>query len=113
MDGNPIDACSFASYIALQKLRIPKTELTIAKNQISQHLQDFEIISDYSAVLIMDFANIPIFMTVAKVMDAPFLFSHNMLLKLFLFPVFTIHFRLAKLLCWTPSMTNKTPPVRC
>jgi exosome complex RNA-binding protein Rrp42 (RNase PH superfamily) len=84
MDGNPIDACSFASYIALQKLRIPKTELTIGKNQISQHLQDFEIISDYSAVLILDFANIPIFMTVAKVMEYFFFFfSHSMLLNYF------------------------------
>jgi exosome complex RNA-binding protein Rrp42 (RNase PH superfamily) len=108
MDGNPIDACSFASYIALQKLRIPKTELTIGKNQISQHLQDFEIISDYSAVLILEFANIPIFMTVAKVMECSFQSFH--VVNIF-FPSF--NFRLAKVLFWTLSMTNKTLPVRC
>jgi exosome complex RNA-binding protein Rrp42 (RNase PH superfamily) len=74
MDGNPLDICSIVSYLALQKLRIPKTELTIGKGQLSQVLQDFEVISDISQSILYDFSYSPLIITVSKVIFLYFLF---------------------------------------
>ena len=56
-----------AAYLALQKLRIPQTELTIGKNQITQELEEFEIVPDFSKTLALDFSQIPILVSITKV----------------------------------------------
>jgi exosome complex RNA-binding protein Rrp42 (RNase PH superfamily) len=68
MDGNPLDACSWAVYCALQCTRIPSTE--VFKGESGQ-LEDFEIAGDMcqSAPLFpaTTTSPVPITITVSKV----------------------------------------------
>lgn len=67
LDGQALDLCSIASYVAFQKLRIPAFELTIGRNELSEVLQDFEIVSDISKSKFFDFSQSPIVVTISKV----------------------------------------------
>jgi exosome complex RNA-binding protein Rrp42 (RNase PH superfamily) len=66
MDGNPLDASSWAVYAALQCTRIPSTE--VFKGESGQ-LEDFEIAGDMceSAPLMPALSPVPITVTVSKV----------------------------------------------
>lgn len=66
MDGNPLDACSWAVYSALQCTKIPSTE--VYKGESGQ-LEDFEIASDMcrSTYLFPSESPVPITVTISKV----------------------------------------------
>jgi exosome complex RNA-binding protein Rrp42 (RNase PH superfamily) len=77
MDGNPLDVCSMASYVAMQKLKIPKTIQTIGKNSLSQVLWDFDIVSDPSEAVTYNFRNIPIIVSIAKIGRSLIIYAVN------------------------------------
>eukprot|EP01040_Poterioochromonas_malhamensis_P002141 gene2141-2282_t len=73
LDGPALDVCSIAAYVAFQKLRIPEFELTIGRNELSEVLQDFEVISDISKSKFYDFSAIPIIVTISKITNKSFI----------------------------------------
>lgn len=68
MDGNPLDACSWAVYSALQCTKIPSTE--VFKGESGQ-LEDFEIVGDMCQALPLfpSISPIPITITVSKISE--------------------------------------------
>lgn len=65
MDGNPLDVCSIATYVAFQCCQVPKINLFAGE---SGNAEDFEISGDLSDATFMNIARIPILVTVLKVL---------------------------------------------
>ena len=64
LDGDPLDVCAIAAYIALLSSRIPKIETTIGE---SGRADDFQVCGDLSAALPLQVKDIPLCITIAKV----------------------------------------------
>jgi exosome complex RNA-binding protein Rrp42 (RNase PH superfamily) len=64
MNGSPIDACSYAIYVALSQTKIPKTEIYMSESNIPD---DFEVCGDISEAVLFNCEMVPICMTVVKV----------------------------------------------
>jgi exosome complex RNA-binding protein Rrp42 (RNase PH superfamily) len=65
-DGNDIDACSYAVYVALRNTRVPKIEVIMSE---SIEPDDFEVCSDMSQATPIDCSDYPICVTVSKASD--------------------------------------------
>lgn len=63
-DGDPIDACSLAVFVALKSTRLPKVETFIGE---SGRDEDFEISGDLSDALPLSYERLPVVITVCKV----------------------------------------------
>ena len=64
LDGDPLDICSIASYVALKSTIVPKTELILGG---SGSAEDFQICGDIASALPLKIQNIPICITVVKI----------------------------------------------
>lgn len=63
-DGDPLDACSLAAYVALQCTKVPKLELSVGE---SGSAEDFEVSGDLADALRLHVDKVPITITVYKV----------------------------------------------
>jgi 3' exoribonuclease family, domain 1 len=63
-DGDPLDACSIATYVALNCTKIPKVELFAGE---SGQPEDFEVCGDIGEAVPIEAANVPICVTSCKV----------------------------------------------
>jgi exosome complex RNA-binding protein Rrp42 (RNase PH superfamily) len=64
MDGDPLDACSAAAFLALGCTRVPSTELVAGETGL---LEDFDVIGDLALSKPISTQTVPISITVAKV----------------------------------------------
>ena len=64
MDGDPLDACSIATYVALNCTKIPKVEIFLGE---SGSPEDFEVNGDLGEALSLKASNIPICISSSKV----------------------------------------------
>lgn len=64
MDGDPLETCSIASFLALSCAKVPLVETSIGESGL---MEDFEVLGDLSEGTILPSAGIPIFITVVKV----------------------------------------------
>ena len=64
MDGDPLDACSIATYVALNCTKIPKVEIFLGE---SGSPEDFEVNGDLGEALSLQALNIPICISSSKV----------------------------------------------
>lgn len=64
MDGDPLDICSIASYVALHCTKIPKIYLSLGE---SGKPEDFEISGDLSDSTQLDVSRVPILITLSKI----------------------------------------------
>ena len=68
MDGDPLDACSIATYVALNCTKIPKVEIFLGE---SGSPEDFEVNGDLGEALSLQARNIPICISSSKVSAGP------------------------------------------
>lgn len=66
-DGNPIDVCSIATYVALACTTIPATEAIPGE---SGQMEDFDVSGDVSDGVPVAVAAVPLVVTIAKVSAA-------------------------------------------
>lgn len=66
-DGDPLDACSIASFVALHCTKIPKVELSMGEYD---KFEDFEISGDLADAVPLKVGNLPITVTLSKIGDA-------------------------------------------
>jgi exosome complex RNA-binding protein Rrp42 (RNase PH superfamily) len=64
MDGDPLDACSIATYIALNCTKIPKIEVYVGE---SGNPEDFEVTGDLGEAILLNARDIPICVSSCKV----------------------------------------------
>jgi exosome complex RNA-binding protein Rrp42 (RNase PH superfamily) len=64
LDGDPLDVCSVAAYIALQSTRIPKIDTIIGE---SGRPDDFQVCGDLASSKALQINHIPIYITVVKI----------------------------------------------
>ena len=64
MDGDPLDACSIATYVALNCTKIPKVEIFVGE---SGNPEDFEVNGDLGHALSLKAFDIPICISSSKV----------------------------------------------
>lgn len=64
MDGNPLDACSIATHVALNCTKIPKVQIFLGE---SGKPEDFEVNGDLGESISLNAKNIPICVSSAKV----------------------------------------------
>jgi exosome complex RNA-binding protein Rrp42 (RNase PH superfamily) len=64
MDGNPCDACSIASFIAMNCTKIPKTILAMGE---SGFMEDFDVIGDLFEAGRINCNKLPIIISIVKV----------------------------------------------
>ena len=64
LDGDPLDICSIATFIALKSTRIPKIETIIGE---SGRPDDFQVCGDIDIALPLQTNDIPICITIVKV----------------------------------------------
>jgi hypothetical protein len=64
MDGDPLDACSAAAFLALGCTRVPRTELVAGETGL---LEDFDVLGDLALAKPISIQSVPISITVAKV----------------------------------------------
>ncbi|KAJ1439625.1 ribosomal protein S5 domain 2-type protein [Ochromonadaceae sp. CCMP2298] len=64
MDGDPLDACSAAAFLALGCTRVPRTELVAGETGL---LEDFDVLGDLALAKPISTQSVPISITVAKV----------------------------------------------
>lgn len=65
MDGDPLDACSIAAYVALNCTKIPKVEIFLGESGCPE---DFEVTGDLGEALSLNAKNIPICISSSKVL---------------------------------------------
>ena len=70
-DGNPVDACSFATYNALKCTHIPKTEAFVGE---SGQLEDFDISGEVVESAKFEPSSLPLVVTVTKVWESQLFF---------------------------------------
>ena len=63
-DGDPLDACSLASFVALQSCKVPRVELFTGE---TGQLDDFDIFADLADSLLLDVTGVPIIVTAYQV----------------------------------------------
>lgn len=64
MDGDPLDACSIATYIALNCTKIPKIEVYVGESGIPE---DFEVTGDLGEAILLNARDLPICVSSCKV----------------------------------------------
>lgn len=68
IDGNPLDVCSIAIYVALQTTLIPKTlPKTTAGVTATKEYTSFDVVGNIEDAISIDFQRIPIVLSVVKV----------------------------------------------
>lgn len=78
-DGDPIDGCSIATYVALNCTKIPKIEIFLGE---SGKPEDFEVIGDLGESLTLNAKDVPICISSSKVTSSCIVTS-----SLFCFPL--------------------------
>ncbi len=73
LDGDPLDICSIASYVALKCTRVPKVELILGGTGAAE---DFQICSDTASAVPLKIRDMPICITVVK-MGSQFVLDAN------------------------------------